>query len=232
MRRVGDECALVLECPAQPFEELVERRDERLDLLRQWRRRQRIEYARPPRLDGRREFPERLEGPPDRPPDEQRERRHHHAEGCKRPEREPRSAFLARAQRLSDLDDVTPCDHAEDPPAAAGHIDRVESEGRRPRQHDLRLRHVDATPVERPDLHDEIVLRHLLRQPGLRRETVGLVPEEQRRLAQVFVEELVRLGERVPVEHESTGDAHDEYRAEQPGQQSCAQGVHSAGGTR
>ena len=58
-----------------------------------------------------------------------------------------------------------------------------------------------------------------------------LVAQQQGGLAQVIVEEDVRLGEGVAIDEPAANGTHEQYAAEQPDEQAGADGIH-AGRTR
>ena len=232
MGRVGDEGTFVLERAAQLLEQTVECADQRLHLLRQASDREWLERPRPARGDRARERAQRLERAPHDPPDEEREHRHQDHEGQQCAQREPGGTRLAHRQCLAHLDHVTARNDAEDSPPPVLALGGHEAEGRNTRQPHIRARHVHALAVERPDLHHEVVRGHFLRQARRGREAVGLVAEQQRRLAQVGIEKGVRLEQRVAVDDRAARDPDQQHRAKQPGEQRCAQRPHPRGSNR
>ncbi len=188
--------------------------------------RQRIEGPGAPCRDQPRHGPHRLERAADDPPHEERERRHQHAEGRERTQREPCRARLPDREWLRYLDHRVARKDAEHPPPAAGRVGRREAERGDAGQHDVAVRQVDALARQRPHLDDEIVLRHLVGQPSRGAEAIRLVAQQERRFPQVIVEELVRLGERVSVDQVAADETDCEHRAEQPREQMGAHGSH------
>ena len=232
VRGVGHEGALALQRRAQPCEQIVERADERLHLVRQARVGERLQGVDAARFDQRREALQGLERVPDRQPDQQRQHRQQQRERLERLQRQLRGALLAHAHRLRHLDDLGERLHPEHTPAPFAGGDGGESERGDLRQHRVRPRQVHPHAIERPDLHDEVVGR--VRRRQLRREQVldRLVAQDERGLAQMVVEERVRFAQGVAVHGPAARGADEQHAAEEPRQQPRTQRAHGAGLTR
>ena len=135
----------------------------------------------------------------------------------------------AHAHQLRYLDDTRHRLDAEHPPAALTRGDRRETERGDRRQHRMRVRQVDPHAIERPHLHDEVVGGVSGGKP--RREQVldRLIAQDERRLAQVIVEELIGLRERVAVDDPAAGGADQHHTREQLGEQPRPERAHAEG---
>ncbi len=94
------------------------------------------------------------------------------------------------------------------------------------------LRQVQSYAIDRPDLNDEVVGGITCRNRRLELIFDRLIAQQQRGLPQLVVEKSVCLPQRVSINDPPacSSDQHDS--AEQPDEQTCAQGAHGAGLTR
>jgi hypothetical protein len=228
VRRVADEMALGRQRGAEPVQQRVERLHQRQHLVGQAFRGQCLQRVAVAPAHLGREPLQRGERARHQPADHQRQRRGDRQQRHDGAQRRLRRALVAHALGLRHLDHAIARDHAEGAPQDAAGLDVREADHHARRRLHLRLGRIDGLAVLVPDLDDEIELAVRERARLLGRDR-ALVAQRQRHLAQLVVEQRLRLAQHAPVDGAAHGRGGQDQHREQRQQQAHAQGAAQAG---
>ena len=198
VRRLGDEQPLPLQGVAQSLQQVVHRHRHGTHFVRKIRdrHRRRSSGCRARKASANDCTAHHASHDPGH---EQDQRRHQYRERRNRAQRHLCGPLLAHVHRLRHLDDAAFRLDPEHAPATGGRLPGRQPERGQAGHHRMRPRQEDAHTIERPDLHNEVVLWDLAGQTSAGVETERSVAQQHGRLTQVVIEERVRLGQRVAV---------------------------------